>query len=185
MVKTKTINESGQVINIPNEKVNDAPITISYAQAKQLAKSLRPAMTDKQREHVNKLVEMNKKKWEEKNLKKQEEEQLKLANSTPIVVRPKKVYKKKIIQQVEPEEVEEEPEEEIIEEVIVKAKPKKKIIKKIIEKEESEEDEDDDDIIQKTKKATKVINTINKLDNAINQLKSNNPYANAFSKIKF
>jgi hypothetical protein len=185
MTKKPMIKEEGQELEINNDKASEIPITLTYTQAKELAKSLRPPPSEKQKAHVQKLVEANKLKWEQKRKEKEELnkhlEEEKKKTMTSIVVKPKRIYKSKV-KEVEPtEEDQEEEEVEIIEEVV--KKPKKKIIKKIVEEEESEED---DDVIQKTKKATKLVETVNKLDKALEQMKNNNNrYDAILNKVKF
>lgn len=188
MTKTPIIRVEGQELTIPNEKADELPITLSYTQAKALAKQLRPPMTEKQREHVQKMVEANKLKWAEKKKAKEEEERQKAEalkqTTTKILVKPKRIYPSKT-----PKNTPDEHEEvEYIEEIV--KVPKKKIIKKIIQQEEEDDEEDDDDeLIQKTKKiekATKLVDTVNKLDQKIEQMKnSTNRYDSLLSKFKF
>ena len=159
-------------------------------------KSLRPPPSDKQKQHTARLVEMNRQKWQEKTeqkMKKIEEEQKeKDLTHQKVVVKPKRVYKNVLVKKMQPakpeeieyieqvdDEEEEEEEEEIIEQVV--RRPKKKIIRKVIE-----ESSEDDEIIQKTKKASKIVDAVSKLDNAIQGLKqNNNKYSGMLSGIKF
>jgi len=193
MVKTPMIKLEGQQADIPIE--NTPVVELSYTQAKQLMKSLRPPPSDKQKEHMAKLVEKNRLKWqqqkEEKMKKIEEEEKKKQETHQKVIIKPKRIYKNALVKklppriQEEPEYDDEDEEHEEEEEIIEVVKPKKKIIKKII-REESDEEDDDDHLIQKTKKATKIIETVNKLDSAINTLKTNNnKYSDMLSKIKF
>ncbi len=162
MPKPKVIEEEGQVLQVETEKLQRQPITVSYSQAKKLAKK---EMSEKQSEHVKKMVEANRKRWEEKKQAKeqalQEEvkkqvEQVEQAKKNKdvqeVVVLPKRVYKRKpkII-----EESEEESEEEIIE-----VKPKKHIIKE----------------------AERHIEAIQKIDNVLKTVQPTNRYA---SMIRF
>jgi hypothetical protein len=181
MTKTATIKQEGQQLQIPNENAEELPITLTYTQAKLLTKKLRPPPSEKQKEHMRKVVDANRVKWDAKRkekedaIKKQEEEKEK--TMTNVVVKPKRIYKPK--SKLTEEEYEED-DVEIIEEVI--RRPKKKVIRRIIE----EESDDDDEVIQKTKKATKLVDTVNKLDTAIKQMKTNNNrYDNLLNKIKF
>jgi hypothetical protein len=187
MVKTATIKEEGQQLQIPNETADEMPISLTYTQAKLLAKKLRPPASEKQKEHMQKLVDANRIKWEEKRKQKEEDakrqKEEKEKTTTNILVKPKRIYKTKesITPNNSVNDADDDEDVEIIEEVV--KKPKKKIIRKIVEE---ESDEEDDDVIQKTKKATKLVETVNKLDNAIKQMKSNNNrYDNLLSKIKF
>lgn len=91
MVKSKTIKPEGQLLTIEEDKKPEI-IEVSFSQAKQLAKK---PMTDKQKEHVQKMVEMNRLKWEaqkkakEEHYKKlQEQEEAK----TKVLVKPKRIY---------------------------------------------------------------------------------------------
>jgi len=189
MPKKSMIKEEGQQMEIPNDKADELPITLSYTQAKALTKSLRPPPSDKQKEHMQKLIEMNKLKWEQKKKEKEEkmkdEEIKRMETSTRIVVKPKRVYKnnKKIFPKTDAELIDDDDYETYEDEIEVKP-IKKKIIKRVTKDED--DDDDDDDIIQKTKKASKVVETINKLDKAISQMKSNNNrYDNILNKLKF
>ena len=163
MVKTKTIREDGEVISVETEKIQKQPIVISQTQAKKLVKR---EMSEKQAEHVKKLVEANKAKYEAKKKEKEEalkqevdrkvQEELskkKEGKVQEIIVAPKRVYppkKQKII-------VQEESEEESEEEVVIVKKPKKVVQAK-----------------QEPSVETK-IETIKKIDTI---LKQTNPYAN-------
>jgi len=190
MVKTPQIQIKGQELSVPEES---APVVeLTYTQAKQLMKSLRPPPSDKQKQHTAKLVEMNRQKWQQKTEQKmkkiEEEEKEKELTHQKVVVKPKRVYKnvlvKKMIQPkeeieyVEQVDDDEEEQEEIIEEVV--RRPKKKVIRKVVE-----ESSEDDEIIQKTKKASKIVEAVSKLDNAIQGLKQNNKYAGMLNGIKF
>lgn len=92
MVKKKYVEEAGQIMAIPDEKAPEI-IEVSYSKAKQLAK--RP-MSAKQQENIQRLVEMNKVKWEAQ--KKIKDEQFKKMQaeqeqkSTKILVKPKRIY---------------------------------------------------------------------------------------------
>jgi len=183
MVKKPDINLEGQELLIPNDKLDEKPITITFSQAKAIAKSLRPPPSDKQREHMQKLVEQNRLKWQQKKEDKKkkliEEQQAKEEVSTRVLVAPKRLYKNKLKKELE-QDYDEDSEDEI--QIIKKSKPKK-VIKKIIEE---EEEDSDDDVIQKTKKATKLLDTVTKLDKKIEEMKTNKGrYETLFSKYKF
>ena len=192
MVKTPLIKIQGQTLDIPNERAEEMPITVSYSQARAIAKSLRAPMSERQKTHVENLVSKNRDRWskqkEAKELKLMEEESKKADVNTRIVVMPKRIYRnnKKMFPPKVPDVIEDDNdegyEEEQEEEEIVQ-KPKKKLVKKIVR----EESDEDDDIIQKTtKKATQIVETVNKLDKAIEQMKTqNNRYDTLLSKIKF
>lgn len=91
MTKTKMIKDEGGVINVDDSKLDDEPVQVSYTQAKKLVKR---EMSEKQKANVEKLVAINRKKWEEK--RKQKEEEIKKQNEetkTAIIVKPKRIYK--------------------------------------------------------------------------------------------
>ena len=91
-MKPKTIKDEGQTLSVPDEKLPPV-VELSHTQAKKLVKR---EMTDKQKEHVQKMIEANKIKWEAK--KKEKEETAKKAQDekaekeTVIVVKPKRIY---------------------------------------------------------------------------------------------
>jgi hypothetical protein len=89
--------------------------TVSYSEAKKIAKSIRPPMSEKQKAHVQKLVELNKKRWEEKKKQKEAQAQAEAAKAaetkTKIVVKPKRIYKRK------PKEKKPTSEDELLEEI--------------------------------------------------------------------
>ena len=91
MVKSKTIKPEGQLLTIEEEQQPDI-IEVSFTQAKKLAKK---PMTEKQAEHVQKMVEMNRLKWEAQ--KKAKEEHYKKLQAqedakTKVLVKPKRIY---------------------------------------------------------------------------------------------
>ena len=98
MVKKKYVEEAGQIMAIPDEKAPEI-IEVSYSKAKQLAK--RP-MSAKQQENIQRLVEMNKLKWEAQ--KKVKDEQYKKyqaeqeEKSTKVLVKPKRIYPPRVKQ---------------------------------------------------------------------------------------
>jgi hypothetical protein len=211
--KTKAIIVPDDVEYNPQTKslvvTKPAPLELTYTEARKLMKQLRPPPSQKQIDNGKKLGELSKARWqkirEEKSRKEAEaqsiaqrqqliaeKEGIKYKNPKNIIpqelitIKPKKQYKPR---EKKPEyNYNDDPtEEEYEEEVIVYEKPKKKkIVKKIVAVDSDDDNDDKDDRIQnKVKKATKTIETINKLDSAISQLKSSNPYASAFARIKF
>lgn len=92
MVKKKYVEQSGQILEIPDEKAPEI-IEVSYSKAKQLSK--RP-MSEKQKENIQKLVEMNRVKWEaQKKIKDEQFKKLqaeKEQSSTKVLVKPKRIY---------------------------------------------------------------------------------------------
>ena len=65
----------------------------------------------------------------------------------------------------------------------IKAKNVTTKSRKVVES-KSESSSDDEMIQKKTKKATKIIETVNKLDSAINKMSVGNPYLDLFNKTK-
>jgi hypothetical protein len=147
MVKSKLIKPEGEVIEV--ETIQRKPTALSYTAAKKLMKK---EMTEKQKEHVNKLVEANRAKWEARKKEKEDlikaevekelaekKEKKKAGEIEEVIVLPKRVYKnvvkKKVIKQRAPvydEELEETSEdetseEELPEQIPVKQKPHKVI----------------------------------------------------------
>lgn len=92
MVKKKYVEEAGQIMQIPDEKAPEI-IEVSYSKAKQLAK--RP-MSAKQQENIQRLVEMNRVKWEaQKKIKDEQFKKMQAAQeekSTKVLVKPKRIY---------------------------------------------------------------------------------------------
>jgi hypothetical protein len=91
-MKTKSIKEEGQMLSIPDDKA-PAVIEITQAQAKRLMKR---EMTEKQKLHINNLIEKNKIKWEAKKQEKAEQlkkaSEVKAETETIVYVKPKRVY---------------------------------------------------------------------------------------------
>jgi hypothetical protein len=83
------------IISIPNEKMEEKPeiIEVSYTQAKKLTKK---PMTEGQKLNAERLVALNRVKWETKRiekeaLKKQEQEEQEKTH-TKVYVKPKRIY---------------------------------------------------------------------------------------------
>jgi hypothetical protein len=209
--KTKAIIVPEDVEYNPESKslvvTKPAPLELSYAQAKKLMKQLRPPPSDKKREQGKRLGQLSKERWrkiKEEDSRKETEAQAivqrqqvlaekegiqykKVESIIPkelVTIKPKKQYKPRE-KKIEPKYNDVDDNESEYEEIIEYVKPKKKkVIKKIVE--DDSDDDPDEGIQKKVKKATKTIETINKLDSAISQLKTNtNPYASAFARIKF
>lgn len=182
-MKTKNIEESGQVLNMPKETVQRKPTTVSYSEAKKLVKK---PMSEAQSAHVKKMVEANKLKWEQQRKAKEESQkaqtetlkkQIEEEEVEEVIVLPKRVYpprkpktapveivkpKKKKIVYVEESESEEESEvsyENEVEELPKpKPKPKAKIINKVNETHEA------------IKKIDEVLQSVNKPFNRYSNL---------------
>lgn len=119
MVKTKAIKEEGQMLAVDENKV--PVVEVTHTQAKKLVKR---EMTNKQKEHVQKLVEANKVKWEAKKKEKQAQEQQqqddKEEKQTIVYVKPKRVYpprKKKVLKKIDSESDVEQDDEPTVTEV--------------------------------------------------------------------
>lgn len=92
MPKPKLINEGGAIIQVPDEKTPEI-IEVTYTQAKKLMKK---EPTEAQKLNAQRLVEMNRVKWEAKKKAKEElfkQQQAELeARTTKVVVKPKRIY---------------------------------------------------------------------------------------------
>jgi hypothetical protein len=88
MTKKKIIKDEGQVIEVEEERAPQI-IEVSHTQAKKLVKK---PMSDKQKENVNRLVEMNRQKWEAKKKEKEDKERQESESKVKVVVKPKRVY---------------------------------------------------------------------------------------------
>lgn len=159
---------------------------IPKTELKKLMKPYKPPLTEKQQERNNKLVALNKAKWEKlkQDRLKYEEDQLKIL-SKQVKIKPKRAYTKKPIIYLSDSDDEDE---QGIEEFL-KYKKWKENHKKVVKKPEKTQDEDvddDDEYIQKTKpkiqKATELLNSVNKLDNALKSLSISNPYLEAMNR---
>jgi hypothetical protein len=155
---------------------------IPKSQLKKLIQPYKPTLSDKQKERNEKLVALNKAKWEKlrQERKKYEEDQLKIL-SKQVKIKPKRDYKRKPVVYVSEESEEDEQDME----EYIKYKKWKDNQKKVIKKPDKN-NSDDDEYIQKTKpkieKATEILNTVNKLDNALKSLSVNNPYFEAMNR---
>lgn len=112
MVKKKYVEEGGQIMHIPDEKAPEI-IEVSYSKAKQLAKK---PMSDKQQANIQRLVEMNRVKWEaQKKVKDEQFKKLqaeKEQSSTKVLVKPKRIYPPRVKQAPKEDPVEYASEEE-------------------------------------------------------------------------
>ena len=132
MPKPKVIKHEGQIIQVPDERTPDI-VEVSYTQAKKLVKK---PMSDKQAMNVQKMVEMNRIKWEaqkqaKEKLFKEQQAQIE-ATTTKYVVKPKRIYppREKQIKQAPkyaPEPIyEEDSDDESSDDEIQYTKPKPK-----------------------------------------------------------
>ena len=147
MVKQRNVEPTGEVKVFSKEKIQRTePITVSYSKAKELTRAeKKKVLSAAQSEHVQKLVEANRLKWEAKRQEKErakeeaikrEAEALKekIANEevVEVIVKPKRVY----------------PPRKKTEETVPVAPvevPQKK--KKIVYVEESESDVDTEEVV--------------------------------------
>jgi hypothetical protein len=133
------------MLSIPDEKA-PAVIEITQAQAKKLMKR---EMTEKQKLHVQNLIEKNKIKWEAKKQEKAEQlkkaSEVKAETETIVYVKPKRVYpprakksttkpKQKVVDHESDDEAEEENDESDDEYQISKTSKKIEMKAKALEK---------------------------------------------------
>ena len=162
MPKPKIINEGGAIIQVPDEKTPEI-IEVTYTQAKKLMKK---EPTEAQKLNAQRLVEMNRVKWEAKKkakeeLFKQQQEELE-ARTTKVVVKPKRIYPSR-----------EKP---------VKQAPKHDPQPQYESESDDETASDDSDIQYtkpkppqvKVKHVEKKLQKIQEIDNKINEIKTNN-----------
>jgi hypothetical protein len=157
----KKLKPEGAEILLPKETVEAIPIVLSQKQATALLKKTHPppARSEAQKEHIRKMVEANKAKWEKAREEKAKAEQRakeeleKISKKVIVKPRQKHVRKPKPVAPVmeEDEDAEEEDAEEE-EEAPVKA------VKKA------------------SKKATELVEKVNQIDDKIKQLRVGNRY---------
>ena len=148
MPRVKTIEETGQTLALETERFQKEPIKISHTEAKKLMKK---EMTEKQSEHIKKLVEANRLKYEQKRKEKEE------------------AVKKQVEEQVKQEQKKRE-EKKVIDVVVQpkrQYKPRKQII---IEESESENDSESEEVIYiKKPKTIQKVQTVNNDLDSINK----------------
>jgi hypothetical protein len=163
-------------------------LKLSKNQLKALGLEYKAPQSEKQQARNMKLSEMSKARHDKLRKEKEEYEQQQvreLKNKVSIKTKPKKTYVKQMVE-IPEEEYEADDESEEVREYaeFQKYKLAKQKAKKTV-KAEPKEEEDDDFIQKKAQKATAVLETINKLDNAINKISSHaNPYLEFFNKKK-
>lgn len=176
------VNDKGEESEELDEMTKKIIKSLSHTQLKKIIQPYKPTLTDKQKERNDRLVEFNKAKWEKIRKEKQdhEQKQLKLL-SEKVAIKPKQKYNKKPVVYVSDDDDSEEVNEYY--EYKKWKENKKKIPKQPKEKQPLS---DDDEYIQKTKpkiqKATEILNSVNKLDNALKHLTINNPYLDAMNR---
>lgn len=177
-------NDNGEEGEDLDEMTKKIIKSLSHTQLKKIIQPYKPTLTEKQKERNDRLVEFNKAKWEKIRKEKEEhqQKQLKLL-SEKVAIKPKQKYNKKPVVYVSDGDDESEDVNEYYEYKKWK-ETKKKIPKQ--PKEKQPLSDDDDEYIQKTKpkihKATEILNSVNKLDNALKNLTINNPYLDAMNR---
>jgi hypothetical protein len=172
-------------------------LNLSKAQLKALGLQYKAPQTEAQMKRNKVLSEMSKARHEKQRKEKEDYERAQieaLQKKIAVEPKPKQKYNKKMIKiplnssESESEsEVNEDFEEYLrFKQAKIKAKKiKKQTTKSRKEVESKSESSSDDEMIQKkTKKATKIIETVNKLDSAINKMSVGNPYLDLFNKTK-
>jgi hypothetical protein len=156
-MKSKTIKDEGQTLSVPDEKLPPV-VELSHSQAKKLVKR---EMTEKQKEHVQKMIEANKIKWEAK--KKEKEQVAKKAQDekeekeTVIIVKPKRIYppRKKAPKNIKPYKDQETDAEE---------------------EETADESDDEYQITKTTKKIEMKAKALEKIDATLQKIAPTNKY---------
>jgi hypothetical protein len=170
MPRNKKVPDQGGLLNIPDEKIEEKKpvIEVSYTEARKLLP--KKEMSDKQKEAVKKLVELNKQKWDEKKKLKEEAELKKKEEvekvSTKVIVKPKRIYKTKSKTPVNTDDSDSE------DELIQKKKHKQKYIS------ETEDSDSEDEKVNKYNKINKEVNhkkkILSKIYNVIKEVKKSN-----------
>lgn len=164
-------------------------LNLSKAQLKALGLQYKPPQTEAQKLRNQKLSEMAKARHEKHRQEKQEYEKAQLQALTDKIVVDKKPKQKYVKQVIQVPIVDSESDEEYNE--FLKFKKAQIKAKKVIgqsptrhrREQPKEESSSEDEMIQKkAAKATKIIETVNKLDTAINKLSVANPYLDLFNK---
>ena len=189
-------------------------LNLSKAQLKALGLQYKAPQTEAQMNRNKVLSEMSKARHEKQRKEKEDYERAQieaLQKKIAVEPKPKQKYNKKMVE-IPLNSSESESESEVNEDIVAvktapqhrwgddfeeylrfkQAKIKAKKIKaknvttksrKVVES-KSESSSDDEMIQKKTKKATKIIETVNKLDSAINKMSVGNPYLDLFNKTK-
>ena len=172
-------------------------LNLSKAQLKALGLQYKAPQTEAQMNRNKVLSEMSKARHEKQRKEKEDYERAQieaLQKKIAVEPKPKQKYNKKMVEiplnSSESESEVNEDFEEYLRFKQAKIKAKKIKAKNVTTKSRKEvesksESSSDDEMIQKkTKKATKIIETVNKLDSAINKMSVGNPYLDLFNKTK-
>jgi hypothetical protein len=155
-------------------------LSLSKRQLKALGLGYKKELTEKQKAHNQKMSEYWKKYHEDERKKKEAYEAQQVAQlqqKITVKAKPKQKYvTKKYDISLEDEDSEELREYQEFQKYKIARKKQPK------PKKEESEDEKDGYIQKKTQKATEILETVSKLDSAINKLNSTNPYLGLFNK---
>lgn len=191
MPKPKLILESGDVLKVDDAKIEQEPIQITYTQAKKLVKK---EMTEKQKANVERLIALNRKKWEDKKQlleqKKAEEQKKRLADEeetkTTVIVKPKRIYKPRLSQT----KANEDDEEEDYDDTIDMPNEKPKLIRqkgqlkhRKVDSESEESDEDEYQLKKVKKKVEKKEQLLKKINQVIEEAKQKPSYLDKLNVI--
>ena len=158
-------------------------INLSKAQLKALGLQYKPPQTEAQQLRNQKLSEMAKARHEQHRKDKDEYEKAQLKTLSEKIVVDKKSKQKYIKQMVEVPLAESSDDETSKEfQDFLKFKKAQSKVKKVKPPPKDESSSDDEMIQKKIKKSTKILETVNKLDTAINKLSIGNPYLDLFNK---
>jgi hypothetical protein len=160
----KKLKPEGTEILLPKETVEEIPIQLSQKQATALLKKVNPPKprSEKQLEHIRKMVETNKVKWEKARQDKakaeqQAREELEKA-SKKVIVKPRQKHVRKPKPPPPPtiDENDEDADEE--------------------EADEEEEEQPVKAVKKASKKASELVEKVNQIDEKIKQLRVTNRY---------
>jgi hypothetical protein len=157
----KKLKPEGAELLLPKETVEEIPIVLSQTQATALLKKTHPPKprSEKQLEHIRKMVEANKAKWEKARQDKAKAEQQAREEL-------EKVSKKVIVKPLK--------------KLVRKPKP----VAPVIEEDEDAEEEDQEEeeeapvkaVKKASKKATELVEKVHQIDDKIKQLRVANRY---------
>jgi hypothetical protein len=169
---------------------NKKVLNLSKAQLKALGLQYKPPQTEAQQKRNERLSQMSKARHEQQRKDKEEYERAQMAalqNKLIIDTKMKQKYNKKSMAIELDASSDDEMMSEYQEFLKFKNTKSKATTKKPKEAKKTEinDESSDDEVIQKkAAKATKIIETVNKLDSAINKMSVGNPYLDLFNKTK-
>lgn len=169
-----------------DEMESSKTISLTKAQLKALGIQYKAPQTDAQQARNQRLSELQKARHAKQRQEKEqyERQQLQMLQSKiKASVKPKQKYiKQKIEVPLNSEESDDESKKDY--EEFLKFKKSQQKAKQQEPKPEAKPESDDEFIQKKTAKATKILETVNKLDNAINKISGGNPYMDFFNKTR-